>query len=451
MALNLTIPVIELVLGLGILTCIFVFLVARKPIIGFVGFIFLVLTRAHEYIPHAETLRPSIGVGMIMLLGLFLFLVLNRAPIFFAGWQTLLLMAFIIFCWVSLFTLGQSAYDRRGYSLVEPLLLVLISYFALLNTVRNWAELKIVLQTFVVIGVTLALLSIIQSFFTGLASGDLRAYHGETGLYTRASTVGLGPNGLALMLATLLPWFFCHFENDAIMKKRLCQLSLPLMALTIFLTFSRGGFICMAVAFLLILRKRLSLKFLLGFAAVLIMIFIAVPDAFWERLATTGTTDTTGEGRLIIWQGALNMIREHPLQGVGYGQFASALELYQPIIHPTGPHNTYLGIAAETGMINLFIYLSLFLVSFKDLRRLKREATLAEDTSVLKVIESLSAGLIIALVSGLTGEQSYVVLIYLYLGLIVVLKRIWRQKRADMEMPYQSSREETYRLVAVKF
>jgi len=422
---------IELLLSVGSLVCLFLYLVIRRPIAGLICFLFLVITRANEYIPQLRVFRPSIGVGIIMLAGLLFFLLANRQPVYFTGPQSLILFVFIAFCWSTLFMTDPAPRDRPIVFFFEPLLLISVSFFATINTVRSMTDLRKVLLILGFTGLAISLLTIVQSFFTGIMSGASYAYESEADLYTRAATAGLGPNGVAFTLVTILPFFFYFVDNEerSILVKRLCIVGIPLAVLTIFLTFSRGGFICLIIAFLLILRRRLNLKYFMGVVVLFLMIAILVPGAFWERVLGTATVDPTGQGRALIWQGALKMIHAHPLTGVGYGQFVNELTRYQPYSGPAGPHNTFLGIAAETGLINLFIFVSLLFVTFYDLRQLQRNALVFSDTRLAGLSETLKTSLVVAVIFGLTGDQRHTVIFYVCIALVVALKRIWRQSQ----------------------
>ena len=61
---------------------------------------------------------------------------------------------------------------------------------------------------------------------------------------------------------------------------------------------------------------------------------------------------------MIIWRGAVQMIKEHPLWGVGYGAFPRFIRHYTE--GKTGridAHNSYLLIAGEMGIPTLLVFL----------------------------------------------------------------------------------------------
>jgi O-antigen ligase len=436
---------IELLLSVGTFLCIFLYFVVRLPVIGLACFIFLVLTRAHEYIPNSEVFRPSVIVGMIMLTGFFFHLMIMRQPLCFTGPQSWLLLAFIAISCILLFTKGQTVYDINGRLLIEPLLLVAVSFFATLNAVRSLRDLNIILRTLAVIGVTIAILTLVQSFVTGIMHGREWIYVGEQALVNRAGSLGIDPNEVAATLATLLPVFFFLFDNEknSTLRRMLYLWGIPLAVLTVFLTYSRGGFICLLAAFFLIFKKRVQAKYVIGFVALLFIIVVFVPFSFWERVASTGTTDTTGQGRVIIWEAAFNMIQAHPFTGIGFGQFGYAFGQYgRQSYYYLSSQNTYLGIAAETGLINLFVFLALCGATFFDLHRLKREAQRVNNALLIKISDALNASLIVALISGLTLDRRMWILVYILLALVVVLKRICRQSHETAAVVVPRHRDE---------
>ena len=158
---------------------------------------------------------------------------------------------------------------------------------------------------------------------------------------------------------------------------------------------------------------------------------MVIPGSFWERIASTGTIDTTGTGRLFIYQAALNMVHTHPLTGVGYGQFYYFYRQYGEKWDSMSPQNTYLSIAAESGIINLSIFIGLIIVTFLDLRQLKCKALYFSDHRMTQLFDAIDASFIITLISGLTLDQSRWILFYILIALVVVLKRIEQRSRAS--------------------
>jgi O-antigen ligase len=77
------------------------------------------------------------------------------------------------------------------------------------------------------------------------------------------------------------------------------------------------------------------------------------------------------EARLIYWQAALHIAREHPVVGTGPGTFGPA---YRPILPPNAEwarlvHNDYLEQASDSGIIGFLTYFGLIFGSIVHIYR----------------------------------------------------------------------------------
>jgi len=63
--------------------------------------------------------------------------------------------------------------------------------------------------------------------------------------------------------------------------------------------------------------------------------------------------------RYIIWQGAIDMIKESPFLGKGLGTFMDYFSQYVPNMSACYAHNCYLQIWAESGIFTLIAFLAL--------------------------------------------------------------------------------------------
>ncbi len=82
--------------------------------------------------------------------------------------------------------------------------------------------------------------------------------------------------------------------------------------------------------------------------------------------------------RLAHWQAGLDMVRDHPWLGIGFGNYGAAYGAYALINWPDPlghAHNYYVNILAETGFIGLAAYLLLWgAIFWQTLHVLRREA-----------------------------------------------------------------------------
>ncbi len=194
------------------------------------------------------------------------------------------------------------------------------------------------------------------------------------------------PNYLAMYLVplTLFVGVSLYYSNQ---KRLLPFLIAPLVV--IFLTASRAGEVALVGSL-----------FMLGYwikpnyhrVLFVILGIVAIVGLFiWS--SHHGQSDTI---RLVIWEGALKLVRTHPIFGVGPGQFRSQLSLlhqgepaYWQFVHPYAlhPHNIFLSYWLSGGLLALVGFLLLLGQLFRQAIQAKSTwLTLAAITAVSSVI-----------------------------------------------------------------
>lgn len=113
-------------------------------------------------------------------------------------------------------------------------------------------------------------------------------------------------------------------------------------------------------------KRRVRLTVAAIFVAMVLLTVIAAPDLTINRASVTfSEQDTGGRLRLWFWDGTLRMIREHPVTGVGLGNYAywspryfgdalwpfgGELHMHNEL-HTVHAHSEPLEILAETGLV----------------------------------------------------------------------------------------------------
>lgn len=189
-------------------------------------------------------------------------------------------------------------------------------------------------------------------------------------------------------------------DTSPLYRKLFLILTLIIMVVVFIFTQSRGAWISLAIALLvmniaLVRRGRLSKKtlFILPLLAALIFSFIySNRDEISKRMETISTMqkgETSIQGRFKIWQGALGMIREHPFFGVGIGDFDWGFYRYRPEGfngRAVYAHNDYLHMATEMGILAPFIMLWIFIIAISTgLRKNSRSLMLGCATGILSL------------------------------------------------------------------
>jgi len=173
------------------------------------------------------------------------------------------------------------------------------------------------------------------------------------------------PNAFGCYLATLLP-FAMAYPFIKVQSKKLRFLSALLTILLfvcLILTISRGSWFAFisSVIFMSLWLPYLGV-IVLGLGA-LIAFALSYNGMFLrERLSNFFFfTDLSSLDRHMMWGAALNMIKAHPLVGLGLGTFMFNFKNYveDKSHYIAYAHNCYLQIAAEIGIIGLIAFLSI--------------------------------------------------------------------------------------------
>ena len=182
--------------------------------------------------------------------------------------------------------------------------------------------------------------------------------------------------GNAMTFGHVYGIYFCFFVGwftHLILAKKakswelICML---LLAGALLLSFTRGVWLAAALAiavfgfFFRIPRARSATVMAVALALMVCLFVEPVRHRIVETLSMK-------DERTFIWQGHLEIFKDHPVLGVGYGENSKILpEYYHRLGVPSDilvshAHNQYLHMAAGLGVIGLLAYLGLMLSFFR--------------------------------------------------------------------------------------
>lgn len=259
-------------------------------------------------------------------------------------------------------------------------------------------------------------------------------------------------NNLAAYLIVLLPLLFSmsklqqwlvqgkrhhvHVEvssmnqSSRLLIEWVCLIVFLLALICLGLTYSRGPILLFCLSLIaFVVHKPKRLLFVLLICALFGSFFFV--KMYQER--TTNISDPQ-EGRfglakrLVYWEEAWNMIKDHPVTGIGLNCYSNVGRLYR-IGWGGYPHNGYLHIAAEVGLFGLMAFLWIWLRFFCYVKQAWRGI---DDQFYKRLLLGLSIGLatffVYALIDTNLHDDRLETIMWLAVGISVSLDRIIIQR-----------------------
>jgi len=185
---------------------------------------------------------------------------------------------------------------------------------------------------------------------------------------------------------------------------------------TLMLTHSRGGLLALVIAGTVLFQARYGWKRaipLFVLALPLTLVLFAVRQTSFGDAVSGGT----GQSRIQLWSGGLVLLRQSPLFGVGYGQYAEELRQVA--------HNSFVHAFSELGFFGGTLFLAAFVYPLWAMYRLG-------DRRHRELLPPALAGMrpyLLAAIAGYAGamlslSRNYIVPTYLVIGLSAVYLRL---------------------------
>ena len=314
-------------------------------------------------------------------------------------------------------------------SFTDLLLKTLIIFIVFVNVVRTEMRMKLLLLLILGVSVYLSV-NAINDYRHGvfgvgaLENHDLRIAGRIKGLFENS-------NDLALHLVTMVPIAIALALYKRGLPRKLFYFGLALLFLGgVIVSFSRGGFIGLVAAGLLLVRRlgkknRVATTGALVFA---VLVFVAVaPGAYSGRLATVfnSSADLSGSSsqRTEILKRSIWVSLRFPLFGVGIGNFHHKSD------HELATHNAYTQVSSEMGIGAFVVYLIFLIYPLRRLRLIENESyEKPEQRRFYYLAIGLQGALVGYMVSSFFGAVAYQWYVYYLVGYAVCLHRLYLMK-----------------------
>jgi O-antigen ligase len=195
---------------------------------------------------------------------------------------------------------------------------------------------------------------------TGIGLGGVRSYMERGAPRSRSVGIFNDPNDLALGLLMVLPFLLAGVFGRSVSRRHrtiAAAVTIP-MLLGFYYANSRGGLLGLAVSVSVYCWRRFGVRRGLRIAAAAVIVLIALAPSRIGMVIHLG--EVSAQGRLQAWTAGLEMLRTHPLTGVGWGRYAQ---------HYGRPaHNSYLHAFAELGVLGGWCFVAIVYSYFWGLR-----------------------------------------------------------------------------------
>jgi len=312
---------------------------------------------------------------------------------------------------------------------IDPLIL----FFLILKLIKTKKQILMIIWSLLLSASVLSIYGIIEKIFSfGLpASGRVNS------VFIPANYLSLYIGPIICLAIGMLIWEYGKKIKTS------CALYLILLSLLVvciialFLTRSYGGWFGVGVGlgfifFLLKFKRKWIYLILIG---VIALTFIALDFQTPKFRCAVGLEKSCGSlySRIGIWETTWQMIKEHPISGIGlafepvYQQYIklSSFKLAPPLA--SQPHNLYLAFWAETGILGLIAFLWILTFFFKSLIFKKHPSFFTRSLSV-----GLSSAMVCILAHGLVdvpywkNDLSY--LFWIIVGMGIIISRLNREE-----------------------
>lgn len=233
------------------------------------------------------------------------------------------------------------------------------------------------------------------------------------------------PNGFGAWIVVMLLLavsLACFSENK---KRHLLWILICPLIFCLVSTYSRGAWAAGFLSLMFLGLIRSKKLFVIAVLLILILPFIA-PASVKQRADSIMKISRTNTDRFTLWQEALNITRDFPLLGSGINTYASVAPRYK-LTEATGvyPHNSYLQMSAESGILGVGAFLWILAALFKtSLGNIKRGGS----GLCASVLPGLLAGLFGMLIHSFVDTDIYSLqlgnLIWFLMGLVVAVQKV---------------------------
>ncbi|MCB9422081.1 MAG: O-antigen ligase family protein [Ardenticatenaceae bacterium] len=415
--------------------------IATRLEFGLFILIFITYTRLSDVLVHEHSL-PSIAQPLSLLLLVIIvgrWAFLNEKPLRQIEIPLVLLGAYGLVGFAAMLYAQDTSrvQDALATYIKDVIITVLI-----IILLRRTSTFRAVIWTLLLAGIFMGSITAYQqltgtyeNIYWGFGLAKIQNIVGKSNDYRIAGPIG-DPNFYGQILLVIIPLALERlWHENRLVLRILAGWALAVCLLSAIFTFSRGAFLgLIVIAALSVWHYRIR------FVPLLITILLGsvllqfVPEQYSERVQTMTNLipgisqedarhDSSFRGRLSETQAGWRMFTDHPLLGVGLNNYAVHYQTYSRQIgidsrlEDRAAHNLYLEIAAETGLLGLFVFGTLLAFTFYGLTKAYSTLNQAGQWHEANMLRAFTIGLIGYLIAAFFLHAAYPRYMWLLLGI----------------------------------
>lgn len=325
----------------------------------------------------------------------------------------------IVFLIIILLSSVFAYFPSISYAKLESYYLWVIIYFLIINIVNTRKRFFIFLCVFLLASFKISLSLAITWAKRGFSFTDW-GLSGPPGFFQNS-----GELAIQMLVFWPIAWAFAHSVKPYVSKNWYWLLMLmPITAIMVILgASSRGGQLALVVQLVVMnYRTVFKPKVLISCGVAFFLLWTFLPEAQKERFQSMGE-DKTSQQRILYWENGLEMIKEHPLLGVGYFNFAPYFGRYYPgdvlLRRAELPHNIIIQVGTDTGVIGLSIFIALLVIAFRKAQRFRGKGC---ESSQKRIGSCANLSLIGFIVAGQFVTVTYYPFLWIHLAFLVSME-----------------------------
>jgi len=388
------------------------------------------------FFPWMQSIRPAMSVACLVLV-LAVIKKLNRNhALLYSDRLNRLMFLFYVGAWISMI---KSISVEASLTYLDQLSKVCMLYALTVMTIRSELALKRVAWILVL-------------FTTAVNLTSMVAYHERLLGYRMVSYfggMGADPNDFGMIQVIILPFIVTLFRAEkSWVKRAFLVISILSVLYCVTRTMSRGTFISfVVVSTISLFRSRRSFIAILAICPLLLLLYMKTPASYWERVTTSFSAflneeahvGSSIEARIATWSDCVVLIENNPILGVGIGNFIPATTEYEYELDLKSSgknvaHNTFLEIAADSGLIRLGIFIYMILYALRLALASERSFRDQQNEQMALIAQGLFIGLVGYSACSMFLSQQFSRLLFILLGLAVVMNHLGRkEEKSDHE------------------